>query len=233
MAVTALAFCNTTAEVLALFVTLWIETADPVVPPVSPYRICVLDAVTELFVIVKVKVAPAAIDGEVIVICPDLPFKVAVVVPEVVPEFRTNPFPAAEQTKLPAVAVILPVVAVTVVLAEREPAVALIFPAVATMSPAVAVILPVLAVRDVVAVTEVVAVIDPGAINADGILKVTVAPDAAEVISLAVPAIFMLPATGVAVPVSAVSWLRSPALPAVTTQFAEVTPLVVVYPNNS
>ena len=43
---------------------------------------------------------------------PDLPFSVAVVVPEAVPEFRTRPAPAADATKFPVVAVMLPVVAV-------------------------------------------------------------------------------------------------------------------------
>jgi hypothetical protein len=87
-------------------------TAAPFVPPVSPYKICVVEAVTAEFVIVKVNWAPATIEGVVIVICPDLPFNVAEVVPEAVPEFNTIPSPAAELTKLPLVAVMLPVVAV-------------------------------------------------------------------------------------------------------------------------
>jgi hypothetical protein len=58
-------------------------------------------------------VAPAFIVGVVIVTWPDLPFKVAVVVPEAVPEFKTIPAPAADAVKLPVVAV-NPVAAVTV-----------------------------------------------------------------------------------------------------------------------
>ncbi len=50
-----------------------------------------------------------------------------------------------------------------------------------------------------------VAVIEPGATNELGTLRVTVDPEAAVVISLAVPAILILPADGVAVPVSPVS----------------------------
>jgi hypothetical protein len=121
------------------------------------------------------------------VTCPDLPFNVAVVVPEAVPEFRTIPLPAADDTKFPAVAVIFPEVAVSVV----------------------------------------VAVTDPGATNAEGILNVTVDPDAAVVISDAVPEILMLFADGVAVPVSPVSVFRAPLALSKRVQVGVVRPFDV------
>jgi hypothetical protein len=70
----------------------------------------------------------------------------------------------------------------------------ILFPAVPrTRLPLVAVIAP------------EVAVIEPGATNELGTLNVTVDPEAAVVISFAVPAILILPAAGVAVPVSPVN----------------------------
>jgi hypothetical protein len=74
----------------------------------------------------KLKVAPAAILGVVIVTWPERPLRVAVVVPEAVPELRTIPLPAAVETKFPAVAVILPRVAVNVVVAVNEPVTAVL-----------------------------------------------------------------------------------------------------------
>ena len=140
-------------------------------------------------------------------------------VPDAVPEFKTNPVPAVEATKFPLVAMIfprvevivvpaiievpaltwpavatifpvvevIPVPAVIVVPADIEPRVALIFPAEATILPVVEV-MPVPAVTVVVAtiaVPEVIVVveaIDPGAMNAAGIERVTVDPEAAVVI---------------------------------------------------
>jgi hypothetical protein len=122
-------------------------------------------------------------EGVVIVIWPERPFKVAVVVPDAVPELRTSPLPAADDTKFPAVAVIFPRVAVNVV----------------------------------------VAAIDPGAINAEGTLTVIVDPEAAVVISEAVPAILILPTAGAAVPVSPVKEESSIEPPPSPTQLGRVT----------
>lgn len=149
-----------------------------------------------LLVIVIAKVAPAAILGVVIVICPTRPFSVAVVVPEVVAELSKIPLPAVDETKFPAVAVILPEVAVMLVPAFTAPAVAVTFPVVA--------VTPVPPVTVVVAEREVVVVNEPGAVIAAGRDSVTVEPEAAVVIWLAVPAILILPLEGVAVPVSPV-----------------------------
>ena len=96
------------------------------------------------------------------------------------------------------------------------------FPLVAVMSPVVAVT-PVPAVTVVVAAKEVVVVRDPGAVIAEGRDTVTVDPEAAVVIWLAVPAILIFPATGVAVPVSPVREETSTAPPPVPDQFAVVT----------
>ena len=49
------------------------------------------------------------------------------------------------------------------------------------------------------------AVMEPGAVKMGGIVRVTVAPEPAVVISFAVPAILTFPAEGVAVPVSPVN----------------------------
>jgi len=66
--VTAEAFCTTTADWLAELVTLWMVIAEPVVPPVSPYRTWVEDPVIDVLAIVIVKVEPALIVGVVMVI---------------------------------------------------------------------------------------------------------------------------------------------------------------------
>jgi hypothetical protein len=109
--------------------------------------------------------------------------------------------PAVPITRLPFVAVIFPKVAVIEVPALTWPAVASILPVVA--------VTPVPPVTVVVAARVVVVVRDPGAVMAAGRVKVTVAPDAAVVIWLAVPAILILLPTGVAVPVSPVNVERS------------------------
>jgi hypothetical protein len=72
---------------------------------------------------VMVKVAPAAIDGVVIVTCPDLPLAVAVVVPDPVTGVNTSPVPDVVATKLPLVAVMFPSVAVSVVVVVNDPGV--------------------------------------------------------------------------------------------------------------
>lgn len=136
------------------------------------------------FVMVIAKVAPAAIDGVVIVTCPDLPFRVAVDVPDVAAEFSKIPFPAADETKFPFVAVISPAVAVIDVPAFTAPAVAVILPVVA--------VIPVPAVTVVVAASEVVVVRDPGATIAAGKDSVVVPDDVVAVIWFAVPFIAMM-----------------------------------------
>lgn len=109
--------------------------------------------------------------------------------------------PAVPRTRLPLVAVTLPVVAMTPV------------PPV-TVVPATTVVPE---ARVVVVVRE------PGVVIAAGRLNVTVDPEAAVVIWLAVPAILMLPPEGVAVPLSPVRVLNSMVPPPDATQRALVT----------
>ena len=157
--VTAEAFITTTTDCPELLVTLWILIAEPVVPPVRVYEICVLEAVTAEFVIVNVKVDPALMVGVVIVIWPARALSVAVVVPEVVPGLRSRPVPVADATKFPEEAVMFPAVTV-IALAEvtapvrlmpPEPAniptdvAPVVFPKVLVLAPVVAkVVAPVL-----------------------------------------------------------------------------------------
>lgn len=91
-----------------------------------------------------------------------------------------------------------------------------------TRLPFVAVMAPEVAVRVVAAVTE------PGALNVEGTDKVTVDPEAAVVISLEVPAILMLPAEGIAVPVSPVNVDNSTAPPPMPVHVADCAPLLTV-----
>jgi hypothetical protein len=74
----------------------------------------------------------------------------------------------------------------------------------------------------VVAERDVVAVREPGVVIAAGRERVTVAPEAAVVIWLAVPAILMLPPEGVAVPESPVKVATAPEPPPVVTHVAVV-----------
>jgi len=96
---------------------------------------------------VKVRSAPAAIDTLVNVTWPARAFSTTgpEAAPDAVVAFNEIPLPAAEATKLPAVEVTSPVVAVT----------------------------PVPPVTVVVALNEVVAVTDPGAVTAAGRLMAT------------------------------------------------------------
>jgi hypothetical protein len=131
----------------------------------------------------------------------------------------TSLFPAVPFTMLPLVAVMLPKVAVmlvpavTEVPADNEPRVAEILPAEATMLPVVEVI-PVPAVIVVVAASVVVVVKEPGAVIAAGREKVIVLPEPVEVIWLAVPSKFILPAVG----------LKAPPEPPVNVTIAPVVP---------
>lgn len=75
-----------------------------------------------------------------------------------------------------------------------------------------------------VAINPVAAVTVPGNDGEDGIDSVTVDPDAAVVISFAVPAIFTLPADGVAVPVSPVNDRKDEAPDSNRVQVGVVTP---------
>jgi hypothetical protein len=86
---------------------------------------------------------------------------------------------------LPVVAV-MPVPAVTVVAADMEPRVDVMFPVDATIFPVVAVI-PVPAVTVVPPAKDVVVVNEPGAVIAEGRLTVAVFPTVLTVIWLAVP----------------------------------------------
>jgi hypothetical protein len=70
-----------TTDVPAEFVIDLIVSADPVVPPLIVDKTCVVEDVILLLVIVKVKVAPPAMEGVVMVTVPDLAFIVAAVVP--------------------------------------------------------------------------------------------------------------------------------------------------------
>ena len=103
-----------------------------------------------------------------------------------------------------------------------EPAVAVMFPVETTALPVVTV-RPVPAVRVVPEARVVVVVREPGVVIAAGRLNVTVDPEAAVVIWLAVPAILMLPPEGVAVPLSPVRVLNSMVPPPDATQRALVT----------
>lgn len=130
--------------------------------------------------------------------------------------------PAVPNTRFPFVAVIAPKVAVRVVVAVRDPVTA-VFPValpilVAPVPPVpievtpapevlmllvpVAVIPPVVATSPVAAVIVVVEAIEPGAMKVEGAENVTVDPEAAVVISLAVPANLRMPRVGVADPES-------------------------------
>jgi len=101
--------------------------AAPVVPPVNQYPHCVEEPAIEVLEIVIENVAPAAMEGVVIVTCPTRPFRVAVVVPDTVVDVNWNPLPAVEETKFPFVAVMFPSVAVRLVEAVRDPVTA-VFP---------------------------------------------------------------------------------------------------------
>ena len=115
------------------------------------------------------------------------------------PVVMLNLFPAVPKTKLPLVAVRLPVVAVTpvppvtVVPAATDPAVAEIFPRVATIFPAEAVTPPVVAITPVAAVTVVpeaklvVVVKEPGVVIAEGNDTVATPAEVVTVTWFAVP----------------------------------------------
>ena len=170
------------------------------VAPCRLYSTWVPDPVIAEFVIVRVRSAPPAMLTVLNTAIPALELRTSgeAAAPEAVLELKRNPVPAVDPTKFPFVAVTAPSVAVTVVAEVIDPTVVEMFPADAT-------ILPVVAVIPVPPVSVVTEAIDPGAMKVEGIVKVTVAPDAAVVISFAVPASFILPATGVAVPVSPVN----------------------------
>lgn len=120
--------------------------------------------------------------------------------------------PAVASERLPFVAVRFPVVAVTPVPPVTVP--------LAETFPAEAAMLPVVAVMPVPPVKVVVEAMEPGAMKVAGIVNVTVDPEAAVVISLAVPASLILPAEGVAVPLSPVREKRSPVLAANSSHVA-------------
>lgn len=137
----------------------------------------------EVFPIVKVRSAPAAIETVVKVTDPTRPlqFTVPEAAPDPVTTGKLSPFPAVEETRFPLVAVMFPRVAVTVVPADTDPRVAEMFPAdavmfprVATMFPEDAVTPPVVAVTPVPATTVVpadklvVVVNEPGVVIATG-----------------------------------------------------------------
>jgi hypothetical protein len=132
---------------------------------------CVDDPVIALLVRVKAKVAPAAILGVVIVICPTRAFNVPEVVPATVPGVKIIPVPAVDATKLPSVAIMFPRVEVMDVPTVAE---------VVTESD-------VPAVRVVPDARVVVVVKEPGAITAEGSESVTTFPTVEAVIWLAVP----------------------------------------------
>jgi len=119
-------------------------------------------------------------------------------------------FPAVPKTKFPFVAVIFPRVAVMLVPALTAPAVADILPVVA--------VTPVPPVTVVVAARDVVVVKEPGAVIAEGRERVTVWEAAAVVIWFAVPEILIVPAEGVAVPVSPVRPVRPAEEPPIRNQ---------------
>jgi len=164
---------------------------------------CVVDAVTSELVIVNVRSAAAAMLTEVNMAWPARALMTIgdAAAPVAVVALNNKPFPAAELTKFPLVAVILPrvavilVPAVTVVAAPTDPSVEVMLPAEATILPVVAVI-PVPAVTVVPEAIVVVDVIDPGAVNAAGMLKVIVLAAPVDVIWLAVPNRLKFPAVG-------------------------------------
>lgn len=135
--------------------------ADPVVAPLIESITIVEEAVIEEFVRVKVRSAAAAIDTDVKVARPDLPFTTTgeAAVPEAEAEVKRIPVPEVDPTKLPLVAVILPRVAVIVV------------PALSAVPAA-----------NVVVVAN-----DPGAMIVVGNETVAVVPTVVTVIWLAVP----------------------------------------------
>ena len=77
--------------------------AEPVVAPLMLNNTCVVDAVIDELVIVNVRSAAAAIDTDVNVARPDLPFTTTgdAAAPDAEGEFNSNPAPAVELTKLP------------------------------------------------------------------------------------------------------------------------------------
>ena len=93
--------------------------------------------------------------------------------------------------------------------------------------PEVIVTAPALTVNPLPAVSDVVVVKEPGAVIAAGKDKVTTAPDATVDTWFAVPAIWMLPTEGDAVPLSPVSVFRAP-LPAVSSHVAVIAPAEAV-----
>ena len=156
---------------------LWILRAAPVVAPAMEIKAWVLTAV---LLMTKDWVAPAAMLTLLNVTANARALAVWGVAPDAVDTGTTTPFPAPTETRFPAEAVTLPVVAttpvapVTVVPADTEPADAVMLPKVATMLPADAVTPPVVAINPVPAVTVVpaaklvVVVNDPGAVIAAG-----------------------------------------------------------------
>jgi hypothetical protein len=159
---------TTQAHVPVPGVTLFTLSADPVVAPDIENNNLELELAIELLPKVSVRSELEAIDTLLNVTEPTRPLHVTVpdAAPEAVTTGRTKPSVAVETTKLPAVAVMLPVVAVrpvppvTVPLAETLPDEAAILPVVA--------VIPVPAVIVVVAAREVVVVKEPGAVIADG-----------------------------------------------------------------
>lgn len=151
--------------------------------------------------IVRVISAFCATETPVKVTDPALPlqFTVPEAAPEPVVTGTEIPLPAPAATKFPALAVTLPVVAVTpvppvtVVNADTEPADEDMFPRVATILPAEAVTPPVVAIKPVPAVTVVpparvvVVLKEPGATIAAGKETVAMPPEVLTVIWLVVP----------------------------------------------
>lgn len=139
-----------------------IETCPGVPPVVFRLKRMTLDAVHAEVVTVT---APGVPD-----MLPDTPtLSLAAVVAWIL-----SLFPAADRFRLPFVAVISPRVAVRVVPAVTDPAVAAMLPVVDVM--------PVPAVIVVVAARVVVVVNDPGAVIADGKVHVSVLPEPVTVI---------------------------------------------------
>lgn len=186
-----------TKDVLATIVpTLNIPSAAAPVDPTDCLVSIIIElAVTAVVLIVAVPPTSVTVPNE---LAP------AVVVDATFEE--TILFPAVPKTRLPLVAVISPNVAVNVVPAVTDPAVAAMLPVVA--------VIPVPAVIVVVAARDVVVVKEPGAVIADGNDQVRVLPEPVTVIWLAVPSVLILPAVGeIAPPESPVRVTTPPVAP--------------------
>jgi len=194
LAVTKLLITNDVAAVMVPTLNMP-KAAAPVEPTDCLVSIMIELAVTAVVLIVAVPLTRVTVPKEL--------------APAVVVEatlLDTILFPAVPRTKLPFVAVIAPRVAVRVVPAVTDPAVA-------TMLPVVDVI-PVPAVTVVVAARDVVVVSEPGAVIADGKVHVRVLPEPVTVIWLAVPSVLMFPAVGeIAPPESPVRVTTPPVAP--------------------